>query len=204
MHGKIVGWRNGPELSDDIFPIIYNFSRGIPRPINMLFSRLLLNGYISEKHELDASDVQQTIEHLDAEKLTPFVDQNPPTQKVKAQFESPADELSNTSFSDSMALKSLGNSSFNQVNSPTAVLSKHSKESSLWRLTLFSFIAGVAASVCFVAIFRFFNEWPNCYTRLSHCYCFTERLLMFSRLFGGPWYFSCSCNLAIKVVSQCL
>lgn len=156
---KAVGWRNDPELKDDIYPEIYNFSLGIPRPINLICSRLLLNGCMSEKHELDASDVQQTIEHLDIEKLTPFADQSLAVQKESENIrvESPVDQVSNVACSNSIANENLNITSIEPVNLPVAVLSKHSKETSLWRVTFYSFIAGVAAAVCFVAVFRFLN-----------------------------------------------
>jgi general secretion pathway protein A len=47
------GWRGDPQLTDDIFPEIYRFTGGVPRRINTLCDRLLLYGYLEERHGLD-------------------------------------------------------------------------------------------------------------------------------------------------------
>lgn len=61
-----VGWSGDPSFSDEAFAAIYDFTGGIPRAINTLCDRLLLNGYLEEIHafgkaEVDVvtSDIQQ-------------------------------------------------------------------------------------------------------------------------------------------------
>ena len=65
-----VGWVGDPDFHEEVFPIIHEFSHGIPRRINLICSRLLLSGYVHEKHELGVEDVQHAIEDLREEKLT--------------------------------------------------------------------------------------------------------------------------------------
>lgn len=65
-----VGWGGDPDFHEEVFPIIHEFSHGIPRRINLICSRLLLSGYVHEKHELGVEDVQHAIEDLREEKLT--------------------------------------------------------------------------------------------------------------------------------------
>lgn len=64
-----VGWDNNPELSDDIFPQLFQYSQGIPRIINLICSRLLLHGMVEERHQLSAKDMQVVIDSLLQEQL---------------------------------------------------------------------------------------------------------------------------------------
>ncbi len=77
-----VGWAGDPELREDMFPLIYEFSHGIPRRINLICKRLLLNGYIQEKHSLSIEHVQNSIKDLREEKLVP-PDHDPATKPVR-------------------------------------------------------------------------------------------------------------------------
>jgi hypothetical protein len=52
-----VGWRDDPRITDDAFGEIHRRSGGIPRRINTLCSRLLLLGYLEERHDIDRSNV---------------------------------------------------------------------------------------------------------------------------------------------------
>ncbi len=64
-----VGWRGNPEFQEDLFPLIYKFSHGIPRRINLICKRLLLSGYTQDKQSLSTEDIQHSIEDLRKEKL---------------------------------------------------------------------------------------------------------------------------------------
>lgn len=66
---EYAGWQGDPAIMDEAFSLIHQFSRGIPRRINLLCSRLLLYGSVDEKHELDGEDVQNVIEDLRREML---------------------------------------------------------------------------------------------------------------------------------------
>jgi general secretion pathway protein A len=61
---KTVGWQNDPVLSEDVFTAVYQETGGIPRRINTLCSRVLLFGYLEERHALDASVVTQVAAEL--------------------------------------------------------------------------------------------------------------------------------------------
>lgn len=50
---KRAGWINDPSFAEDAFDEIYAKSGGIPRRINSLCSRLLLLGYLEERHAID-------------------------------------------------------------------------------------------------------------------------------------------------------
>jgi putative secretion ATPase (PEP-CTERM system associated) len=64
-----VGWQGDPALEDAIFPLIHEFSLGIPRLINQVCSRLLLQGMVEEKHQLGVADVESVLEDLGEEQL---------------------------------------------------------------------------------------------------------------------------------------
>ena len=52
-----VGWQNNPEFQDQTYDKIFEVSEGIPRRINTLADRLLLAGFLTERHVITASDV---------------------------------------------------------------------------------------------------------------------------------------------------
>jgi putative secretion ATPase (PEP-CTERM system associated) len=53
-----VGWKGDPQVTPAAYDAIYAFTAGIPRRINLVCNRLLLAGFLSEKHLLDAGDVE--------------------------------------------------------------------------------------------------------------------------------------------------
>lgn len=56
---KRVGWNNNPAIDDGAFDAIFSETSGIPRRINQICNRLLLAGFLAEKRELTAADVEQ-------------------------------------------------------------------------------------------------------------------------------------------------
>jgi len=53
-----VGWKDDPRFDPGCFELIHSLSGGIPRRINTLCNRLMLAGFLGEKHLLDTADVQ--------------------------------------------------------------------------------------------------------------------------------------------------
>jgi len=66
-----VGWDNNPVLDSSIFPFIQQFSLGVPRWINLICSRLLLQGMIEEHTHIGLSEFKSVIEGLAKEQLLP-------------------------------------------------------------------------------------------------------------------------------------
>ncbi|MFQ5785479.1 MAG: XrtA/PEP-CTERM system-associated ATPase [Alphaproteobacteria bacterium] len=64
---RMVGWKNDPGFADGAFDAIHAYTRGVPRRINTLCSRLLLFGFLEEKHEVDKGVVEEVIHDLDQE-----------------------------------------------------------------------------------------------------------------------------------------
>jgi len=64
---KQVGWVGDPKLQDDAYDAIFAFTAGIPRRINLACNRLLLAGFLSEKHVLDAADVEMVAKEIKEE-----------------------------------------------------------------------------------------------------------------------------------------
>ena len=62
-----VGWSGNPEISDDAFTAIFEFSEGVPRRINNLCDRLLLYTFLEEAHSIDAEAVQAVAEEIGSE-----------------------------------------------------------------------------------------------------------------------------------------
>ncbi|MGE3864475.1 MAG: XrtA/PEP-CTERM system-associated ATPase [Burkholderiaceae bacterium] len=52
-----VGWQGDPSFDDAAFDRIFTLTSGIPRRINTLADRLLLSGFLAEKHGLQENDV---------------------------------------------------------------------------------------------------------------------------------------------------
>jgi hypothetical protein len=61
---RTVNWHSDPTFGDDAFRSIFEYSRGIPRKINTLCDRLLLMGYLDERHHFDMASVQQVMSEL--------------------------------------------------------------------------------------------------------------------------------------------
>jgi general secretion pathway protein A len=66
---RAVGWGDNPIISADVFPRVYQATRGIPRRINMVCDRLLLVGYVEERHELGPDLVDVVMKELRREGL---------------------------------------------------------------------------------------------------------------------------------------
>ncbi|MGD8939542.1 MAG: AAA family ATPase [Gammaproteobacteria bacterium] len=67
---QIAGWKQDPVMDHSIFPHLYHFSNGVPRKINQIMSRLLLHGFVENKHVLTAGDISEIINELKSEKLS--------------------------------------------------------------------------------------------------------------------------------------
>jgi general secretion pathway protein A len=64
---SMVEWNHDPELADDAFPAIYQFSDGVPRRINNLCDRLMLYSFLEELHRIDAGVVEAVSEEIGSE-----------------------------------------------------------------------------------------------------------------------------------------
>ncbi len=62
-----VGWKSDPQFEPESFAKIYDATGGIPRRINQLCNRLLLAGYLAEKHELTPNDVDEVAREISTE-----------------------------------------------------------------------------------------------------------------------------------------
>ena len=57
-------WKGDPHFAEDCFPLIHQRTGGVPRQINTLCSRLLLFGFLEERHTLTADAVEQVANDL--------------------------------------------------------------------------------------------------------------------------------------------
>lgn len=65
------GWRGDPAIETGVWPILYRFSEGVPRKINLLCSRLFLHGCVEELHTLTGKDAAAVAAELQQEELAP-------------------------------------------------------------------------------------------------------------------------------------
>ncbi|MDJ0738432.1 MAG: AAA family ATPase [Gammaproteobacteria bacterium] len=65
-------WRGDPSISGPAVMAIYRYSRGVPRHVNKIGSRLMLHGSSEERHALDDSDVNAVVGDLRKELLAPL------------------------------------------------------------------------------------------------------------------------------------
>ncbi|WP_455223073.1 AAA family ATPase [Kaarinaea lacus] len=63
------GWDNNPIIRDAAFALIHYYTKGIPRKINSLCNRVLLQSYLDDRHDIGADLVHQVIEELQGELL---------------------------------------------------------------------------------------------------------------------------------------
>lgn len=64
---KTAGWSDLPKLGSSIYPLIQEWSGGVPRKINLLMDRFLLYGYLEEKKELTEVDLSVVIAEMQNE-----------------------------------------------------------------------------------------------------------------------------------------
>ena len=63
------GWQGDPEIGGDALQLIQKYSGGVPRLINLICTRLLLSGGLSDKHAFDGQDARDVILELKKEML---------------------------------------------------------------------------------------------------------------------------------------
>jgi|GEM_PF-679554 len=85
---RCANWKGDPVISGEAISSIHLHSRGLPRHINKVCSRLMLRGDSEEKHVLGQEDVMAIVEELDDEQLSPL---------CQEQFENKGHALTETS-----------------------------------------------------------------------------------------------------------
>lgn len=67
----IAGWRDDPHLSPPVFRRIHEETLGVPRKINLLCDRLLLFGFLADKHVIEIADLEEVIHDMRSERPEP-------------------------------------------------------------------------------------------------------------------------------------
>lgn len=66
---QAAGWSGDPAISKAVYPLVFKFSEGIPRRINLICSRLMLHGSVEQLHRIGVDDVRAVVEELQGESL---------------------------------------------------------------------------------------------------------------------------------------
>jgi len=66
-----VGWNNDPQLADDIYPVIFTYSHGIPRLINLICSQILLFGMTEEQHFIGPTEIELVLQQMINDQMLP-------------------------------------------------------------------------------------------------------------------------------------
>jgi putative secretion ATPase (PEP-CTERM system associated) len=74
---QLVGWTEDPSFGEGVFPMIYEFTGGVPRRINAMCDRMMLYGCLEELHTLEKDAVLSVIQELEQE-----VSFDPPNAEV--------------------------------------------------------------------------------------------------------------------------
>ena len=64
---KHVGWKGNPAFEPDAFEALSAASGGIPRRLNLICNRVMLAGYLGEKHSIGAADVRSVANEIQRE-----------------------------------------------------------------------------------------------------------------------------------------
>lgn len=62
-----VGWVDDPHITDEAYDVIFNYTAGIPRRINMLCDRVLLFSCLEDRHVIDEHVLQEVTDELQSE-----------------------------------------------------------------------------------------------------------------------------------------
>jgi general secretion pathway protein A len=91
-----VDWKNDPTIGKGVCELIYEWSAGIPRKINLLCDRLFLYGYLEKLHALEKQHLKTVIAEME-EEIEADVDAKPkrrkPVRRNKKRDENNTDEL---------------------------------------------------------------------------------------------------------------
>jgi len=68
---RSVGWNNNPKVAESVYGAIYRSSLGVPRWVDLICSRMLLNGMASERKFISLDDICEVIRDLIDEDLLP-------------------------------------------------------------------------------------------------------------------------------------
>jgi len=80
---RCAGATDRPSFEPDCFEAVYRGSGGVPRRINLLCDRLLLQGYLTGTYHFTASDVDEVARELDAEtRGVGLVHHEPPVESL--------------------------------------------------------------------------------------------------------------------------
>ncbi|TFW29682.1 DUF2075 domain-containing protein [Massilia arenosa] len=81
-----VGWKGDPSFTQGAYDAIHEYTGGIPRKVNTLCDRLLLNGYLEELHAFSEEQVADVIRDIEQEYVVPGKDaaEAAPTLQVAA------------------------------------------------------------------------------------------------------------------------
>lgn len=99
------GWRNDPEISNSVYPLIHKFSDGVPRRINLICSRLMLHGSVEQKHRIGVEDMRAVVEELQGESLAAGSNLSEHDFRIEDDYE---DHESDTSEADGMDVDDSG------------------------------------------------------------------------------------------------
>jgi hypothetical protein len=58
------GWQQRPYFEDDVFPLIFKNSQGIPRKINTLCERVMMLGFLDELQVINGQVIQRVIDDI--------------------------------------------------------------------------------------------------------------------------------------------
>jgi len=86
-----VGWTNDPQIENDVYMGVYQFTAGVPRRINTLMDRLLLNASLDDSHVLSFAGLRAITSEIateqEADKAVEEEPDNPPAlASVAAQL----------------------------------------------------------------------------------------------------------------------
>lgn len=68
---ECAGWQGDPAFEPGVLRIVFTFSQGVPRRINLVCSRLLLRGFSEERHIITEQDANCVFAELNEEELGP-------------------------------------------------------------------------------------------------------------------------------------
>jgi general secretion pathway protein A len=86
-----VGWKGDPRFDADAYEALFAATEGIPRRINSVCDRLLLSGYLADKHVFSGDDVKEAAREIRQETRTPS--NYTPTDEVPVNGEASFDAL---------------------------------------------------------------------------------------------------------------
>lgn len=121
---EVVGWNRDPIFDSSAVETIFQITGGIPRQINTLCNRLMLNACLEEQHTIDVKAVVQVNDEI-ADEMGQVLDYQESTEQIAASVPAPKRETTQAAFAEATPGSDSPDEIANQQDVPIPHVEQH-------------------------------------------------------------------------------